>query len=442
MPNGHSATVEGHAVHDGYENPAYRWYVVVMLLVVHVFGHVDRQVMNVLVEPIKHEFGLSDTVMGLMTGAAFALFYAVLALPLALWADRRKRRNLIAVAITLWSAMTVLCGMAATAFQLILARIGVAVGEAGSNPASHSMVSDIFPPARRATPMAVMAMGPNLGILLGFTAGGLLSAAYDWRMAFIVVGLPGILVGLVVLLTIREPTRGHADGATGAAAIGAREGVREVFAAIRARRSLLFIIAGFSFSAFFGYGSIAWLTAFFERSYGLSRGHIGPMIGLVVGIAGSMGTFSGGVLADRLGKRDVRWRLWIISIVALAAAPFGLAAFLVYDWTATLLLIAVPATVSVFHAGPSFALLQGLVDVRIRALAAGFLLFTLNVFGGALGPFYVGVISDLLEPRYGVESLRYALMSLTWAGVASALCYFLASRSLKRDLDHSGQPVI
>lgn len=411
----------------------YRWYVVGILLLVHVFGHVDRQIMNVLVEPIKQEFGLSDTVMGLMTGAAFALFYATLGLPLALWADRRNRRNMIAAAITVWSVMTVFCGMAVNAFHLILARIGVAVGEAGSNPASHSIIADLFPLARRATPMAVLAIGPNLGILLGFTVGGILSAAYDWRVAFIAAGAPGILIGLLVLLTVREPVRGQADGLVSSGG----GSLAELLRTIRARPSLFYIIAGFSFAAFFGYGAIAWLTAFFERSYGLSRAHIGPLIGLVVGIAGSAGTFSGGFLADRLGKRDVRWRVWVICIVGLAATPFAIAAFLVKDWVVTLALFTLPATIAVFHAGPSFALVQGLVDVKIRAVGAAFLLFAINLIGGALGPFYIGAVSDFLEPRFGVESLRYAILSVVWAIVASVLCYFLASRTLGRDLEQA-----
>ena len=205
VPNGEARPREPAEFSD-----TYRWYVVTVLLIVHVVGHVDRQVMNVLVEPIRLEFGLSDTVMGLMTGAAFAVFYATLGLPLALWADRRNRRNLIAAAIAVWSVMTVFCGMAVTAFQLILARIGVAVGEAGSNPASHSLIADLFPLARRATPMAVLAIGPNLGILLGFTVGGLVSASFGWRAAFIAVGAPGLLVSLLVLLTVRESVRGHA----------------------------------------------------------------------------------------------------------------------------------------------------------------------------------------------------------------------------------------
>lgn len=435
MPNGEVAAPVVPVRSTAEFSDAYRWYVVIVLLLVHVVGHVDRQVMNVLVEPIRLEFGLSDTVMGLMTGAAFAVFYAILGLPLALWADRHNRRNLIAAAIAVWSAMTALCGMAMTAVQLILARIGVAIGEAGSNPASHSIIADLFPPERRATPMAVLAIGPNLGILLGFTAGGLLSTAFGWRVAFIAVGLPGLLIALLVWLTIREPARGHADGHIAVSDGGQGGALREVIRTIRVRPALFFIIAGFSMASFFGYGTIAWLTAFFERSYELSRAQIAPLIGLMVGTAGAAGTFAGGFLADRFGKRDVRWRLWIICVVGLATLPFAVAAYLVTDWTATLLLISIPASIAVFHAGPSFALLQGLVDIRNRAVAAALLLFSINVIGGALGPFYVGGVSDLLAPSAGVESLRYALLSLLWTVPVSALFYFLGARTLERDLE-------
>lgn len=436
MSDHQATTANGKSLDD--LSSAYRWYVVALLLLVHVVAHVDRQILNVLVEPVKAEFGLSDTVMGLMTGAAFAVFYAVLGIPLAYVADRFNRRNLIAASIAVWSAMTVLCGYAASALQLILARIGVAIGEAGSNPASHSIIADLFAPAKRAAPMALMAMGPNLGIMLGFIAGSLISEAYGWREAFIAVGVPGLLVALIVLFSIREPSRGHADGDSAPAGPKGGSGIRAVFSTIRRRPSLGWIITAFSLAAVFGYGSIAWLAAFFNRSYGMSEGEIGPWIGIVVGVAGSIGTLAGGLLADRLGKRDVRWRLWIICVVAVGAAPFGLAAYLVYQPWLTLALIAIPASIAVFHAGPSFALVQGLVDLRIRAVTSAFLLFVLNVVGGGLGPLYVGVMSDILEPSLGTESLRFALMSLVIPALISAACYFLATRTLKRDLEDAG----
>jgi predicted MFS family arabinose efflux permease len=410
-----------------------RWTIVGLLLVVQIFANIDRQVLNVLVEPVQAEFGLSNTVMGLLTGAAFSVFYAVLGVPLAMLADRANRRNMIAAAIAVWSGMTVLCGMAANAAQLILARIGVAVGEAGAGPASHSIVSDLFAPKERATPMAVLAMGPNFGILFGFILGGLISAAFGWRAAFIAVGVPGLLVALIVVLGMREPKRGMADDIlvdTDAPALG----LGELMRTIAAKPSLLFIIMGFSCAGMFGYGTIAWITPFFHRSYGLSEGEIGPLIGLIVGIAGAVGTFAGGFLADRLGKRDVRWRLWIICIVGLGSMPLAVGAYLAQNQWLTLALMVLPASIAVFHAGPSFALLQGLVHVRLRAVGAAFLLFCLNVVGGGLGPLYVGIMTDLLEPSQGVEALRYALLSLSIPMLFSALFYFLATRTLVRDL--------
>ncbi len=414
-----------------------RWYVASILLLVHIFAHVDRMVFNVLIEPIKTEFGLSDTVMGLMTGLAFAAFYALVGIPLAYVADRFNRRNLIAASIAVWSVMTVLCGMAASAIQLVLARIGVAIGEAGSNPASHSIIADLFEPAKRAMPMGLLATGPNLGIMLGFMIGGLISATYGWRWAFVVAGLPGLLIAVLVLMTIREPRRGHADGHAMAAGPGGG-GVRDVLATMRERRSLIWIVAGFSFAGMYGFGAISWITPMFNRSYGMSEGEIAIWIGLVAGVAGTIGTFSGGYLADRFGKRDVRWRLWIICVVAVGAAPFGLAAFLVQNPWATLALFVVPGTIAVFHAGPSFALVQGLVDVRIRAVTSAFLLFILNVVGGGLGPLMVGVLSDLLLPSYGSESVRYAMMTLTIPALLSAFCYFMATRTLRQDLEAAG----
>lgn len=414
--------------------PTGRWTVVTLLLAVQIFANIDRQILNVVVEPVKLEFGLSDSIMGLLTGAAFSVFYAVLGVPLALLADRANRRNLIAAAIAVWSAMTMFCGLASTAIQLVLARIGVAVGEAGAGPASQSIVSDLFAPKERAMPMAILAAGPNFGILFGFLAGSILSEMFGWRMAFIAVGVPGLLMALIIMLAMREPRRGLVDDVADETPLGEHLGFGDLLRTIAARKSLLFIIAGFSCAAMFGYGAIAWATAFFHRSYGLSQGEIGPLIGLIVGIGGTIGTFAGGFLADRVGKRDVRWRLWIICIAACLAAPMAAGAFLAQNPWLTLGLLSVPASVAIFHAGPSFALVQELVPLRLRALAAAFLLFSLNVIGGGLGPFLVGVLSDTFEPSLGRESLRYAMLALTVPIVLSAIFYFLAATRLRRDL--------
>ncbi len=415
-----------------------RWTVVALLLAVAIFANVDRQILNVVVEDVKAEFGLSDKVMGLMTGFMFSLFYAALGVPLALLADRANRRNLIAAAVAAWSAMTVFCGLATTAVQLVLARIGVAAGEAGAGPASQSIVADLFAPKERALPMAILATGTNFGILFGFVAGGLLSAAFGWRMAFIAVGVPGLLMALVILVAMREPQRGMADNMSETQ--GPKLGFGDLMRLIAERPTLLYIIAGFTCAGMFGYGAIAWMTAFFHRSYGLDAGRIAPIIGLLVGIGGAIGSIAGGWLADRAGRRDVRWRLWIISIVAAVAAPLGLATFLAQNQWLTLALMIFPASVAIFHAGPSFALVQELVPLRLRALAASFLLFCLNVIGGGLGPFVVGLLSDMLEPTLGRESLRYAMMSLTVPIVLSGIFYYAASRSLPRDLEaaHAG----
>jgi predicted MFS family arabinose efflux permease len=411
-----------------------RWGVVFLLLAVQIFANIDRQVLNVLVEPVKAEFGLSDMVMGLLTGAAFSVVYATLGVPLAMLADRTNRKRLIAAAIAAWSAMTVFCGMAATAGQLVLARIGVAVGEAGAGPASQSIISDLFAPSDRATPMAILATGPNLGILLGFLIGSVVSTMLGWRAAFIAVGVPGLLMAVLVLILMREPRRGLSDDAEDAGAAAVTHGFGALMRTIAAKPSLLLIIAGFSCAGMFGYGAIAWATAFFHRSYGLDQGEIGPLIGLIVGLGGTVGTFAGGFLADRFGRTDPRWRLWIICIAAAIALPLAAGAFLARNQWLTLGLMAVPASVAIFHAGPCFALVQQLVPLRMRALAAAFLLFCLNVIGGGVGPFYVGALSDLLQPSLGLESLRWALLTLTVPMGLSALFFFLAARSLRRDL--------
>jgi predicted MFS family arabinose efflux permease len=405
-----------------------------MLLLVLVFtsSHVDRQILAILLQPIKLEMQLSDTQLGFLSGVAFAIFYATLGIPMAMWADRGNRRNLIALALATWSGMTALCGLATNFWQLAAARIGVGVGEAGSSPPSHSMIADMYPPSERATAMGTFSLGINLGLMAGFLAGGWISQWYGWRVAFYAVGLPGLFLALLVRLTLREPPRGYAEGLQ--AAPHAAPSLGTVVRFMASTPTLRHLAAGATLASFVGYGVVLWLPAFLMRSHGLQSGQIGTALAFLFGIMGGVSTYLGGRLADRLGKRDIRWNVWVVAGAFLVSLPFVVAAYLARDIQTASWCSLVPALLGGVYLGPSFALNQSLVTVGMRSVASAILLFIVNIIGLGLGPQTVGILSDFFQPQYGAESLRYALLCLSMVNLWTALHYFLAARTLGADL--------
>ena len=412
--------------------PQYRRYAMLLLVLVFTSSHVDRQILAILLQPIKLELQLTDTQLGFLSGVAFAIFYAMLGVPLAMWADRGNRRNLIALALATWSGMTAVCGMATNFWQLALARIGVGIGEAGSSPPSHSMIADMYPPAERASAMGTFSLGINLGLMTGFLAGGWISQWYGWRVAFYVVGLPGLLLALVVRLTLREPPRGYVEGLQSSSHEAPSLGTVVRFMA--STPTLRHLAAGATLASFVGYGVVLWLPAFLMRSHGLQSGQIGTALAFLFGIMGGISTYIGGSLADRLGRRDVRWSMWVVSVAILIALPFTIAAYLAKDIQTATLYSIVPALMGGVYLGPSFALNQSLVAVRMRSVASAILLFIVNIIGLGLGPQTVGILSDFFQAQYGSESLRYALLCLSLINAWAALHYFLAGRTLREDL--------
>ena len=290
-------------------------------MVVYIFNFIDRSILGILVEPIKQDLGVSDTMMGFLGGIAFATFYTVLGIPIARLADRGSRRNVLSVCLALWSAATALCGFAANFFHLLLARIGVAVGEAGGSPPSHSMISDMFPPRRRATALSIYALGIPIGTMLGNLGGGWINEAFDWRTAFMVVGAPGILLALIVRFTLREPPRGAAEGLT--LSDGDAPPVAEVFRHLWSRRSFRYMAIGGSLHAFVGYGVGYWIPAMFNRSHGIGTAEMG-MVLFYLGFASIIGTLTGGYFGDLLGARDKRWYLWLPGLATLISVPIQL----------------------------------------------------------------------------------------------------------------------
>jgi len=411
----------------------YRYYALFVLTLVFTSSHVDRQIIGILLEPIKNDLGASDTQMGFLIGLTFALFYATLGMPIAMWADRGNRRNIITLAITIWSGMTVACGYAATFAQLALARIGVGVGEAGSNPPSHSMISDLFPQSERSTAMAIFAVGINIGLLIAYIGGGWISENWGWRVAFIAVGLPGLAIALLVRFTLIEPPRGAAEESQDINIEA--PGFWVVAHNIWRTPSLRHVIFAGSLSAFVGYGLVLWIPAFFVRSHGLSQTEVGLTLALLIGVVGGFGTFSAGLLADFMAKRDPRWNTGVIAIAKIILVPFGVMAFLATEYIDTVLLYLVPAFFGGFYLGPGFSIIQSLSPVRMRAVTAAINLFVVNLIGLGFGPQLVGILSDYFSRDYGQESLRYALAVFICVNLWAAVHYLLSMRTLKADLE-------
>ncbi len=412
---------------------AYRWYALVLLVIVYVFNFIDRSILGILVQPIKEDLGVSDTAMGFLGGIAFAIFYTFMGIPIARLADKGSRVNVLTVSLFLWSGATALCGLAQNFFHLLAARIGVAVGEAGGSPPSHSMISDMFPPERRATALAIYALGIPIGTMLGNLGGGWINEAFDWRTAFVVVGLPGVILAIFLRLTLREPPRGAAEGVQLEA--GEAPPVKEVFRYLWARRSFRYLSLGGALHAFVGYGVSYWIPAMFARSHGLGTSEMGQAL-FYLGFASIAGTFLGGYLGDRFGKRDERWYVWLPGIATMASLPFS--AF-VYLWGApydALWMLAIPYFLGAYYLGPTFSMTQGMVGLRMRALAASISLFILNIIGLGLGPQFTGITSDILAATtdLGDESLRWALVISLVFNFVSAILYLMAGRTLKADL--------
>ncbi len=411
-----------------------------ILLTVYIFNFIDRQIVNILAEPIAVDLELTDTQIGLMTGLAFALFYTVLGIPIARLADRptTSRPKLIAVALALWSGMTALCGVAQNFWQLLLARIGVGVGEAGCTPPAHSLISDMVPPEKRASALAFYSLGIPIGSLLGMVIGGLLADYLGWREAFVVVGLPGVALALVVWFVLKDPRRSDAAAQLRAssqpAALPLGQAVAEV---MRSRAFVLLVLAG-SAAAFLSYGKTTWTTIFFQRTHDMTPGQVGLWFGIIGGVGGILGTWLGGYLADRFGARNRRHVLTAPAVGMALAVPLAIAAYNAPSWPLALALIFVPQVCNSLYYGPCYSAAQGLVPIKARAIAAAALLFFQNLIGLGLGPLFFGMLSDWLQPAYGADSVRYVLYGAAVLGLVPAFFFWRCSLHLDAELDQKG----
>lgn len=406
--------------------------VLALLLAVYVFNFLDRQLLSILIEPVKADLGVSDTVMGFLTGPAFAFFYTFGGLPVARLADLWSRRSVIAISVFIWSAMTALTGLARNTFELALVRVGVGIGEAGGTPPSHSILSDYFPPERRATALGIFSAGVPIGTLVGYVAGGWLGQELGWRPAFFLVGLPGVFLAFAVRWFIREPRRGlfEAPQDVPPAEPG---GVGEVFRFVWALPSFRWLSMGVGAAAFSGYGFAIWKPVFLMRVHGFGLAETGLIVGLVSGLTGLVSTLSAGWIADRLGRRDRRWICWLPAASIALSFPFQIAFLLHPDpWTAVA--FSVPAgLVGGLWPPPTYAAVQTLVKPHMRALASATLLFFLNLIGLGAGPQIVGLLSDAFAAE-GAESIRWALLIAFSVNIFGIVFYLLAARSYRADL--------
>jgi MFS family permease len=410
-------------------------FVLAILFVVYVFNFIDRQILSILIGPIQKELGVSDTAMGLLSGFTFAIFYTLAGIPIARISDRGSRSAVIAVSLALWSLMTAATGFAQNFVQLALARIGVGVGEAGGSPPSHSLLSDYFPPERRATALALYANGIYVGAGLAYLLGGWVVTRFDWRTAYFAIGLAGLPLALLVRATVRELPRGLWEARTGvrhapATAPGFRAAVRELFA----KPTFGWLVAAACCQSIAGYGILNWGAEFLARVHGLSRLEIGTWMGPIILVGGCAGVSLGGWLADRLGARDPRWFLRMPAVVAVAALPFAVLFLLLPGATAALACFAPYYAVSNMYVGPLWSTAQNLARPELRATASALLLFILNLIGLGLGPLAVGAANDLLAPAYGAGAIRWSLLGVVLTGGLASLLYWAGSRQLPADL--------
>ena len=414
---------------------AYRWYVLGLLTAVYIINFLDRQILAVLLEPIKAELGLSDTDMGLLSGLAFAIFYVSFGIPIARLADRYSRRNIIAVAMAAWSIMTAVCGAAASFGQLLAARIGVAVGESGCVAPAHSILSDYFQPHRRPLALSIFSTGAAAGVFLGLLLGGWLSDHYGWRMTLVIIGLPGVLVSLLLIYTLREPLRGMSSANFSAQSpIHSKPGafIDDLRLLLR-RRTLVFIGIAAGSQSMVTYGTASWLPAFYMRVHDISASEAGSHLALISGLGAGIGTILGGVVTTWLAKADRRWLMWVPAITAALATPCYMLSAISADTATSLLWLTPAAFLAAMFLGPALAATHGVSGVTHRATGIALVLFASNMLGIGGGALVVGIVSDLFAAAEPQTSLRYGLIAVYAVNIVAITSYLLAVRGLNRD---------
>ncbi len=409
----------------------YSYYVLMILTIVYTFNFIDRQIIAILSPAIKEDLGLSDSMLGLLKGMAFAVLYTTLGIPIAWLADRWNRVSIVSISLAVWSGFTALSGLAGNALQLALARVGVGIGEAGCSPPAHSLISDYFAKEKRASALAIYSLGIPFGQMFAFLAGGWVLENLGWRNAFFVVGIPGVLLAIIMKLTVREPIRGAKEGAGAPPApVKFKDGI----ATLLKIPSYWGVIAGVTLASFTGYGVGLWIVDFFRRTYGISYTEITVPLGLLNGVAYGVGTFLGGYLTDRYGAKSKGAYALIPGLGMLATIPFGWLSiwastpFWAFFWSAPFMILLG------LYLGPSFSLIQTLAPVKLRAFSTAFAFLILNFIALGLAPLWVGALSDVFLPAHGeVTGLRLAMTTLGASSLLAALAFFWTAKKLPAD---------
>jgi MFS family permease len=425
---------------------SYRHYMVAVLLLIAAHNVVDRTTLGLVLQDIKVDLHLSDTQLGVLTGIAFAMFYSLMGISIARWADRGHRIFIIALATALWSAAVVCSGIAQSFIQLLLIRVGVAVGEAGCLPPSHSLIADYFNRAERPRAVAIYMLGGPLGLLIGYLPAGWLNELYGWRITFMALGAPGVLLAALAWFTLREPRRErssraasilasqparHLDGLT---QVTAPPGLWKTCAILWLNPTFRHVLLSISVSGFFSYGILQWLPAFFIRSYGLATGAVGTWFAAISGLGGLIGTYLGGMLASRYAVRNERLQLKAIAIAYVVFVVFSAGVYVAPNQYLAFASLALSMVGGCTMNGPIFATIQLTVPARMRATAVALVNLFANLIGMGLGPLVVGVLSDLFRPWAAEESLRYALLMLCPGYLWAAWHVWRASRTVAEDL--------
>ena len=443
-----------------------RW-AVILLMFVYTSNFIDRTILATLGQAIKLDLKITDAQLGLLQGIAFALFYTILGIPVARLAERFSRVNILTICLLVWSGMTALCGVAANFPQLLAFRFGVGVGEAGCSPSAQSLIADYYPPEKRSTALSIYSFGIPLGGMIGAVSGGWIAEHMSWRIAFFIVGVPGLVLALIAKLLLREPPRGMSENAGAAGQTGPAPSLMAVAKKLYRNTSFIHMTAGATLVSFVGYGVGGFAQPYFIRAFHLGLAQVGLVFGIIGGVSAGVGTLVGGFLTDWAARRDRRWYAWVPAIGFSLALPFYCAAYLVPTWTMAALVLMLPGVFAYTYLGPTFGVMHNLVEPRMRASATALLFFILNLIGLGGGPYFTGLMSDIFTqrvfaaqglghfisvcpggaaPKHAAAALAQACMGASaagtrWAilvtyafGVWGILHFFLAARSIRSDM--------
>jgi MFS family permease len=414
----------------------YASYTLGFLTLISSFNYLDRTILGLALQSIKAEMRVSDTMLGLVSGLAFVVFYSLLGVPIAWLADRRSRRNIIAVGFAFWSLMTVLTGFVANIWQLAAARFLMGAGEAAGLAPSNSMLSDVFRGPRRPLALAIFGTGNSLASLAFFPIAGWFAEHHGWRSMFIASGLPGLILALLFFLTVKEPERGAAEETTTKRNFDAEPFAKTV-RFLAGSRAYLFMLAGSMFLGSNVFAAGAWTPAFLQRVHGLRLGEVASSIGPIRGVLGALGILAGGVVIDRLGRRDERWRVRLPAIACVLLGPAEILFLLGESRLLWMTGLGIASFLMLLHMGPIFAAALSVAKLRMRALATSLMVLFASLLGQALGPLCVGALNDRLQPQFGNHAIRYSLLVIAASAVLGGLCFWSAAKHLAADRERA-----